>query len=109
MINIIEIDKNLTPYRARTTIAGYLYEFEFFYNLEYDYFTVTLWQRGVKLIENEKLILGSELFNDIRYIATPQARIIPLDVSGEVDRITFNNLGEKVFIYVIEEGDLVVQ
>lgn len=109
MINIIDIDKSLTPYRARTVIGGFLYEFEFYYNLEYDFFTVTLWQRGTKLIENEKLVLGVELFRDIGYIATPGAQIVPLDISGEVDRITFENLGVKVFLYVVGEGDLVVQ
>lgn len=103
---VIEVDKALIPYRFRVNLGDSTFEVEVFYNLEYDYFTVNLWYLGALIVQNEKLMYGKQLFTNLKYLPLPAVGIIPLDLSGQADRITFENLGESVFLYVIEEGDI---
>lgn len=104
-MRIIEIDKSLIPYRFRVAIEGSTFEFEVFYNLEHDYFTVDLWYQDILVVQGEKLVLGKQLFTTFRHLPQPKAVIVPLDLSNRVDRITFDNFGKDVFLYVSKEGD----
>lgn len=105
-MRILDIDKNILPYRFRVPLEGRTYDIEVYYNLEHDYFTLNLYFQDVILIDGEKLIYGKQLFEDFEYLPVPQIAIIPLDVSGNDSVVNFKTLGDTVFLYLLEEGDL---
>lgn len=99
-MNIIEIDKDLIPYTFEIELANEIFVFEIDYNEQYDFFTVTLYKNDVLLVQSEKMVLNRPLFVGIADIGLPKVKIIP--VSNSKKRITFDNLGESVFLEVVD-------
>lgn len=99
-MNYIEIEKDLIPYRFTVDIGVEEYEIEVGYNQRFDFFTVDLYLGNEALAVGEKLILNRPLFNDINDRRFPPLQLVPRDRSGMVDRITYDNMGETVLLYV---------
>jgi len=105
MNEYIEIDKGEIPYSFEIELAGEVFEFEVNYNQTHDFFTVDLFKDGGVLVIGEKLIINRPLFRNLVNIDLPKEKIIPKDRAGVADRITYDNLNETVFLYVVGESD----
>lgn len=104
-MDFIAIDKDKIPFRADVPIAGTTYGLEFHYNSAGDFFTVDLYHAGELLAAGERLVYGWPLFATYAAEGFPQAALVPLDISGQEDDVTWDNLGESVFLYVITQED----
>ncbi|MEG0470786.1 MAG: hypothetical protein RR588_00470 [Solibacillus sp.] len=105
MEEYIEIDKAEIPYSFEVELANEIFEIEVNYNQAHDFFTVDLFKEGIALVIGEKLILNRPLFRNSVDIDLPQVKIIPKDRAGEAKRITYDNLNETVFLYLVGENN----
>lgn len=103
MRDYIEIKKELVPYSFNILLADEWFELYVGYNKAADLFTVTLYKDDV-LIASEPLILGVPLFQDIYQPGRfPAVTLVPYGPTETA--VTFDNLGETVFLTVDDEGD----
>jgi hypothetical protein len=102
-MNYIDIEKGLIPYRFDLSLTGTVYTFEVHYNAEHDFYSVNLELGGQLLAAGEKLVYGRELFTEIADSRFPLVSIIPFDLTGTADSVTFATLGVNVFLYL--DGD----
>lgn len=102
----IEINKNLIPYRFDIVLAGRAYTFFVDYNRTACFFTVSLYDSaGSLLCSGEPLVYGMPLFRDVyRAGVFPALDLTPLDESGQEQAVTWEKLGETVFLTVDDEG-----
>jgi hypothetical protein len=100
----IHIDKEALPYACEMQLAQQTWQFEVRYNTEYDFFTVDLYQDNQMVVAGEKIVYGRPLFE---MLATnkPGVSIVPLDVSGNAERVGWNELNESVFLYLLGDED----
>ena len=103
MRDVIEIKKDLVPYQFNILLADEWFELYVNYNKTADLFTLTIYKDD-ELVCAEPLILGVPLFKDIYQPGKfPAITLVPY---GPTERaITFENLGETVFLTVDDEGD----
>lgn len=101
----IDIDKDLVPYKFEISLLDETYTFNVEYNSMKDYFTVDLYKDSEIIVLGEKLIYGKPLFLTSLYKDIPKVRIIPLDLAGKAERISFENLNEEVFLFLIGDND----
>ena len=102
----ILIEKSLIPYTFDILLADELFTITVDYNQRNDFFTVALEKDGEMICEGEPLIYGFPLFADFYQAGKlPSLDIIPLDASGENTAVTFQNLGETVFLTVENAGE----
>ena len=97
----IEIPKEDIPFDFEIDLGGKVYKLEIHYNAFGDFFTVDLSKDNVTLIQGEKLILNRPLFRNFVHADLPTVRLIPADRSGSAKRITYDNFGQTVFLYVV--------
>lgn len=100
----IAIDKNLIPYEFDISLKGETFRFKVDYNFSYDFFTINLYKNGEVIVLGEKLVYGRPLFLPCLHKDIPKIFIIPYDLSGNSNRITFESLNKQVFLYLVE-GD----
>lgn len=100
----IEIDRDMIPYKFDITLQNETYTFQVNYNTLKDFFTIDLYKNNEVIVLGEKLVYGKPLFISSRYKDIPKVNIVPLDLTGRVERITFENLNEEVFLFLID-GD----
>lgn len=106
MNEYIDIDKNEIPYAFEIELAGEIFEFEVNYNETFDFFTVDLFKEGVPLVTGEKLILNRPLFRNCVHIDLPKVSIIPKDRAQQETCITYDNLNETVFLFIVESSEV---
>lgn len=99
----IEIEKDLIPYRFDMALADELFTFEVNYNDRFDFFTIDIEKDGEPLVHGQKVSLNRPLFSSLNDERLPKVYIIPLDESGEQIRVTYENLGDTVFLFVGED------
>lgn len=99
---VIPIEKDEIPYSFEMDFGEDTFTFEIHYNAEYDFFTIDLYRDDELLVAGEKVVYGVPLFS--LYPDLFPATIVPLDVTGQAQRVTYENLGETVFLYVQEGG-----
>lgn len=97
----IEIEKELIPYQFEIGIDGESFEFHVNYNKTHDFFTIDLYKNDDPLVLGEKLVYNQPLFATSQYKAIPKTPIVPFDMAGSVSEITFENLGEQVFLFLV--------
>lgn len=102
MVSIIEIDKELIPYSFNLELSEKLYKFTAKYNTAFDFFTVDLHLNGEPILFGEKLKYGTPLFMFKRHLDVPKEQIVPVDVNGKETAVTYENLGDSVFLYVVD-------
>lgn len=100
----LPVNKEQIPVKMSVPVEGKQYEFLFEYNSTYDFFTVSLFERENEIITGEKIVLGMPLFSTI---GNPfdKTYFIPMDLSEEETRITYDSFGERVFIWVFTVVD----
>lgn len=98
----IEIEKDMIPYRFDISLEGKTYTFEVHYNAENDYFTIDLCRNDQLVIAGVKIVYGRPLFAAHKYLDVPQVPIVPLDLSGQTKRVTWRNLNETVFLWLVD-------
>jgi hypothetical protein len=103
----IDIDKTQLPFRFEWDSGDDSFFIDIEYNETYDFFTATLYDAlGNVLVSGEKLVLNMPLFNEINDIANmPAEDLIPLDESGQAQRITWENFGVTVFLCIDDLPD----
>lgn len=95
------INKDLVPYTFNILLADELFNITVNYNEKHDFFTVTLKKNEEIICEGEPVIYGFPLFKDVYQSGLyPAIDIVPLDKSGTHDSVTFQNLGETVFLTI---------
>lgn len=103
MRNCIEINKELVPYQFSILLADEWFDLYIGYNKMADMFTVTLYKDD-ELISTEPLIFGVPMFQDVYQPGIfPAITLVPYGANEQV--VTFENLGETVFLTVDDEGD----
>ena len=100
----IGIDKNSIPYKFDIRLGGVTYTLRVLYNSLRDFFTVDLYKDNTPIVLGEKLVLNKPLFISSKYRDTPAVDIIPFDLTGEAERITFSNFNESVYLYILGDG-----
>lgn len=104
MRDYIEIKKELLPYRFNILLADQWFELYVSYNKSADIFTIALYKDDV-LITTEPLVLEVPLFQDVLQPQRfPAVKIVPHDSNGLSDKVTYDNLGETVFLTIDDEG-----
>lgn len=101
----IEIDKETIPYKFDMALAGDTYTFYVNYNTQGDFFTIDLYKNDKVIVLGEKIVYGRQLFSSYQYKNIPKVPIIPLDLAGNTERITFDNMNKDVFLFLIEGDD----
>nr|DAM61532.1 MAG TPA: hypothetical protein [Caudoviricetes sp.] len=101
-MNYIEIEKDRIPYEFEMEFNGKIYQFEILYNTYGDYFTINLYHNHKPVIIGEKIVLHQPLFDGLEHLDIPMTIVIPYDTTDEALRITYENLNEDVFLYVLD-------
>ena len=103
-MQILNINKELLPLQMSISIEGVPYDFIFNYNDKYDFFTADLLHFEETIIEGEKVLIDKPLFTTIEP-PFERTMFVPMDLSKKLDRITFANFGEDIFIYVFDGSE----
>lgn len=93
---IININKSMIPY----TFDLDSYTFTIKYNMEFDYFTVDVELEDELIVYGDKIVYGRPLFAHLKHLQLPTRPVVPLEIADKVERVTWDNLGEKVFLYL---------
>lgn len=96
---VIEIDKDILPYEVNMELDK-LYTFGFNYNSTYDFFTVDLSLGEEVIVQGEKIVYGRALFQQVQHLDIPDVTIIPFEITDKESRITYENMGDKVFLFL---------
>lgn len=96
------VDKSSIPCEMQIELAGEIFKLRFDHNALHDFFTATLSRRGKVVVYNEKIVYGKALFASVWLGdgSYPAVGIIPLDLTGSVDRVTWETFGKEVFLWI---------
>lgn len=103
----IHLIKDALPYKCDIQLEGETFTFTFYYNAEYDYFTVDLAKGDDVILYGDKIVYGKPLFSTFNHIEKPKLDIIPFDKGNKETRVTYENIGDSVFLYVVGEEDVI--
>lgn len=102
----IIINKSLIPYRFSIVLANESFDLQISYNESADLFTITLFKENEIICSNEPIIYGVPLFKDVYVLDKyPALEIVPIDSSGQENKVTWNNFGVTVFLEINNTGD----
>lgn len=105
MRDYIDFDYTQVPIQFAIDLEGDTYILGVNYNKTGDCYTVDLWDgSGDVIILGEKLILGVPLFSQLVDERVPVTSIVPMDESGKETRVSQNNFGKTVFLYIDDIG-----
>lgn len=99
----------MIPYKFDISLKDETYTFQVNYNSTGDFFTADLYKDGKTIVLGEKLVYGKPLFLTAMHKGVPGVGIIPYDISGNTDRITFENLNKDVFLYLAGDNNEVLE
>ena len=99
----IEINKELIPYQFNILLADEWFELFVDYNNTGKIFTVSLYKDD-ELVSTEPLIFGTPMFQDV-YQPGKFPAITLMPFGGTDKAVTYENLGETVFLTIDNEGD----
>jgi len=85
-------------------LGGTLFGLKIKYNKTKDLFTVDVSKDNEVICYAEPIVYGVPLFQDVFMVEKyPCLNIIPLDLSGNTDKVTFDNFYNTVFLYIDNE------
>lgn len=106
-IEILEVNKDMLPYECSILLGGELFTLQFNHNATADLFTVDLYKDGALVCAGEPIVYEMPLWADVyRAGDFPPVAIVPIDPSGESNKVTFDNLSETVLLIVLSGEDL---
>lgn len=106
MHDYIQVDVSAIPYTQSIELADTIYDFRFTYNAISDVFYVDISDYDGNLIQaSEPILLNQPLWRNINDDNLPIETIIPMDESNIATRVTPNNLGDTVQLYIDDAGD----
>lgn len=98
----IQINKNQIPYVFELNLNNETYQFEVFYNTVGDFFTINLFKNHLPLVHGDKVVYNVPLFEQFSYLGVPKVKILPFDTTKKNTRANYENMGEDVFLYVLD-------
>ena len=102
----IIVEKDLIPCRFDILLGDELFGLVVSYNKTHDFFTVGLEKDGETICEGEPVVYGFPLFNDFYQPEIfPGLEIIPQSTNDEEQNITFETLGETVFLTIDNQDE----
>lgn len=106
MLDRIEITKSMIPYTFEISLADETFEITVNYNAYADMFTLSLEKDGETICAGEPIIYGVSLWKDVFVCGKyPEVEIVPIDESGNMNSVTFENFNDTVFLTVDNAGD----
>lgn len=95
-------------FNFETQLGGSTFRLRFAWNSRFLFWVVDLLRAdGTAICEGRKLLLGVPLYEDVVVDGLPAPAIIALAPSGDVQRIGFGDLGQRVGVYTIGAGNAV--
>lgn len=102
----IDFDKEEVPVVFDIDIGEEEFTMGINYNQSNDFFTVDLWDSdGNAIVLGEKMVLNRPLFDDLVDERLPGPTLIPMDESEKEERITYDNFGVTVFLFIDDVSD----
>ena len=106
MRDYIPVNKELIPYNFNILLGSTLFNLKINYNKRKDLFTVDVLRENEVICYGEPIVYGLPLFQDIFMVEKyPCLNIIPLDLSGNTNKVTYDNFYNTVFLYIDNEGN----
>lgn len=104
-MHMIPVDKENIPEYFTIELGNETFTLAFAYNEVGDFFTCDLLKQNEmgedeEMVMGEKLVLNMPLWSDFTNQDLPGPQLIPLDLSGQEKRITWDNFTKTVFLYV---------
>lgn len=106
----IETDK--IPYTFEVELSNRTYEITFKYNSYSDEITADLVLNDELLVAGKKLVMGEPIFEEFGFDNNGnknskfyEEMIVPYDLSWQENKVTIDNLGTKVLLYIIERDN----
>ena len=102
----ILIQKNLIPYKFAILLGAEEFVLTVDYNKKHDFFTIGLEDsQGNTICVAEPVVYGIPLWQDVQQpYKYPVLRIVPLDESGQENKVTWSNFNKTVFL-TIDNGE----
>lgn len=100
MRNYIPVDVNNMPDIFDISLANDVFTFRIDYNEVADYYTVTIWRNGKRLLTQEPLLLGQLVGIDIPNPELPRIDIRTMDETGTATDAGKGNFGYDVQMYL---------
>lgn len=100
----IPIQKDMIPYRFDIILNGKTFTFDVKYNAMSDFFTVDLLRNDQYIVIGEKIVYGRTLFLNQRHLDVPDIAIVPYDLSLNEYDVTWDNLNNTVFLWILQGG-----
>lgn len=99
--------QSLPAYSFEIALEGATYRFKFLWNSRHEYWTMDIRDRqGNILIAGIKLIINYEILFRYRRDTVPKGAIVPVDVTGKLERIGRNDLGTNVKLVYFTEDEV---
>ena len=107
MVEYIPVEVGKVPYSFRIKLGDRSFMFTIKYNEQAELFTVDLQISATQevLCYGDPILLGRQLFNTIEDERFPQPVIIPYCLHGNAKRVTKENLGKTVQLYLHERKE----
>ena len=101
----IPVSKTMIPYNFDISLGDEMFNIALGYNASADMFTAALSKGGTVICAGAPLIYGRPLFEQLRVgEGYPAVTVIPWGPSGTADRVTWDNFGDEVQLYV-DDGE----
>lgn len=104
----ILINKSLIPYTFKIVLSSEEFTFRVDYNNAGGFFTIELSKDGKTLCSGEPIVYGKPLFEDVRNTEFPAVDIVPIDLSGDFNAVTYDNLCNGVSLVIDNDEQSVV-
>lgn len=101
-LEYIPIDKSIIPYSFNIKLGEKTFVFSVNYNAEHDFFAVDLYRDDTLIVAGEKIVYGRVMFENQQYDDIPRVPILPYDLAQNGERVTWSNLNETVFLWLID-------
>lgn len=103
-VEYIPVDADKVPYSFQIKLGDRTFVFTIKYNEQAEIFTVDLQIAATQetLCYGDPILYGRQMFNTVEDERYPQPVIIPYCLYGDTDRVTRENLGKTVQLYLHE-------
>ncbi|WP_373712153.1 hypothetical protein [Jeotgalibaca porci] len=102
---LIELSPGEIPVIFEVELGGSVFLMGINENMEFDYLTVDLYDADSNpIVLGEKLVIDQPLFDDYIDERLPGPVIVPSDTSKNEEKVTADNLGVTVFLYIDDGG-----